>query len=275
MTLCSPLRPLRWSLLALLAAAPAAAHDFWIEPSTFTPAPGARVAVHLRVGEHFAGEPVPRKAERIERFAAVGPGGETAIPGIEETDPAGIASFPAPGIHVLVYDSTHARIELEASKFEPYLLEEGLESIRDLRAKKEQTASPGREIYSRCAKALVQVGEVAEVGTAAESQGYDRKVGLELELIPEKDPTRLAPGTKLPVRLLFRDTPQAGTLVVAFRKDEPKKKLTARTDENGRVELPLDGAGVWLVKAVHMIPASEGANADWASLWASLTFARR
>lgn len=269
MTLRSPLRAF---LLAWLAATPALAHDFWIEPSTFTPALGARVAVHLRVGEHFAGEPVPRKAERIERFAALGPGGETAIPGIEETDPAGIASFPAPGIHVLVYDSTHARIELEAAKFEPYLTEEGLESIRELRAKKGQTASPGREIYSRCAKALVQVGEA---GSAAEPQGFDRKVGLELELIPEKDPIHLAPGTKLPVRLLFRDAPQAGTLVVAFRKDEPQKKLTARTDEKGRVELPLEGAGVWLVKAVHMIPAPEGSNADWESFWASLTFARR
>jgi hypothetical protein len=30
--------------------------------------------------------------------------------------------------------------------------------------------------------------------------------------------------------------------------------------------------GVWLVKAVHMIPAKPGTNADWESYWASLTF---
>jgi hypothetical protein len=30
--------------------------------------------------------------------------------------------------------------------------------------------------------------------------------------------------------------------------------------------------GMWLVKAVHMVPAPKAANADWASYWASLTF---
>ena len=29
---------------------------------------------------------------------------------------------------------------------------------------------------------------------------------------------------------------------------------------------------MWLIKAVHMIPAPAGSNAEWASFWASLTF---
>jgi hypothetical protein len=29
---------------------------------------------------------------------------------------------------------------------------------------------------------------------------------------------------------------------------------------------------MWLVKAVHMIEAPAGSNADWLSYWASLTF---
>jgi hypothetical protein len=31
---------------------------------------------------------------------------------------------------------------------------------------------------------------------------------------------------------------------------------------------------MWLIKAVHMIPAPPGSNADWTSFWASLTFGR-
>ena len=46
----------------------------------------------------------------------------------------------------------------------------------------------------------------------------------------------------------------------------------ARSDTDGRVRLPLQRAGRWLVKAVHMVPAPAGANAEWASYWASLTF---
>ena len=29
---------------------------------------------------------------------------------------------------------------------------------------------------------------------------------------------------------------------------------------------------MWLIKAVHMVPAPADSNADWASYWASLTF---
>jgi uncharacterized GH25 family protein len=55
----------------------------------------------------------------------------------------------------------------------------------------------------------------------------------------------------------------------------PSEKLKARTDINGRVRFRLRPAGMWLVKAVHMVPAPGGTNADWTSFWASLTFERR
>ena len=34
----------------------------------------------------------------------------------------------------------------------------------------------------------------------------------------------------------------------------------------------LPKSGAWLIKAVHMVPASRESGADWASQWASLTF---
>ena len=44
------------SVFVLLAlAAPAAAHDFWIEPSNFRPAVGAKVPLRLLIGQDFAG----------------------------------------------------------------------------------------------------------------------------------------------------------------------------------------------------------------------------
>jgi uncharacterized GH25 family protein len=56
-------------------------------------------------------------------------------------------------------------------------------------------------------------------------------------------------------------------LVVAINKQKPGEKVTARTDRDGRVRLRLTGAGMWMVKAVHMVP-----GADFSSYWASLTF---
>ena len=241
--------------LILLLAAPAAAHDFWIEPSSFRPAPGERVAVRLRVGERMQGDPVPRNPDRIERFAAVGPDGEAEVAGIAGSDPAGWTSPAGPGLHWIVFDSNHARLEQAGPAFDRYLGEEGLDHIR------RQGDGPVKEVYSRCAKSLLRVGEGSE--------GFDRVLGLELELVPEKDPYSLKPGEALPVRLLYRGKPLDGALVMALAS--PESPVSART-AGGRASLVLDRPGLWLVKAVHMVPAPEGSGAEWESLWASLTF---
>lgn len=250
----------RLALIVLgFVAAPVLAHDFWIEPSSFRPAPGQRIAVRLRVGMQLKGDPVPRDTRQIERFGDVGPAGETAVPGISGTDPAGWAAPAGAGLHWLVYDSTHSSLEQPGPKFDHYLGEEGLERIRQLRKGKGE--GPVKEIFSRCAKSLLRVGE----GSA----GYDRPVGLELELVPEKDPYSLKPGEALPVRLLYRGKPLDGALVVALAS--PDGKVSTRT-AGGRAALILDRPGPWLIKAVHMVPAPKGSGADWESLWASLTF---
>ncbi|HVR96697.1 MAG TPA: DUF4198 domain-containing protein [Thermoanaerobaculia bacterium] len=265
--------PSRWivaaALLLTTLAAPLRAHDFWIEPSSFHPAPGDRVAVRLRVGEHFKGDPVPRDARRIERFAQVGAGVERPVPGVDGMEPAGYASFQAPGLYWIVYDSDHASVELDGAKFEKYLEQEGLDKVSRLRAKRGQSAAPGREIYSRCVKSLLKVG------TGGPGAGWDRPLGLVLELIPEADPYSLKAGGELPVRLLFRSKPLAGALVVAFSREAPDEAVSARSDAQGRVRLRLARPGVWLVKAVHMVETVEPgvkARADWESFWASITF---
>lgn len=260
------LKPFGLALLLAAFLAPAArGHDFWIEPSAFTPAPGERVAVRLRVGEHFRGDPVPRNPERIERFAAVGPSGETPVAGTPGGEPAGFVALGKPGLHLLVYDSDHASVELEGEKFEQYLREEGLETVSALHAKRGRKDAPVKEVYSRCAKSLVAVGSGA-------GPGYDRSLGLPLELVPEANPYALKKGTELPVRLYYGGKPLAGALVVALQKGRPEPRLSARSDSQGRVRLRLDRPGVWLVKAVHMVPAPKETGADWESFWASLTF---
>jgi uncharacterized GH25 family protein len=256
-------------LLGLLVAGPVLAHDFWIEPSTFRPAPGGRVAVRLRVGQGFQGDPVPREPQRIERFAAIAAitgKGETGVPGVPGSDPAGWLSPSSPGLLWIVYDSGHDSVQLDAAKFDRYLGEEGLERIRKLRGSSKTDAV--KEIYSRCAKSLLAVG-------GGDGQGFDRLLGLELELVPEKNPYALKAGESLPVRLLYHGKPLDGALLVAIPKSAntaPDAKVSARSDRNGRAALRLDRPGPWLIKAVHMVPAPSGSGADWESLWASLTF---
>ncbi|HEY2738359.1 MAG TPA: DUF4198 domain-containing protein [Thermoanaerobaculia bacterium] len=258
--------------LALLVSAGVQAHDFWIDPSSFRPAPGQRVLVRLRVGQKFKGDPMPRDPKLLRRFSLFSgngtSGGETPVPGVAGAEPAGFATVTSPGLNLITYVSGRSSVELDAARFETYLADEGLETIKAQRARKGQTAAPAREVFSRYAKSYLAVG-------GAGGPGYDRVLALTLELVPEKDPTALTPlpqGTELPVRLLYLGKPLPGVLVAAFTRDQPDARVMARTDAAGRARLRLDHPGVWLVKAVHMIQAPADAGADWESFWASLTF---
>jgi uncharacterized GH25 family protein len=253
------------ALFGVLVSAPALAHDFWIEPSSFHPALGSELRVSLRVGQDFRGDPVPRDDRRIVKFVLVSPRGEQPVPGLPATDPAGFARIDQPGLLTIAYRSSRSPLVLEPEKFEKYLAEEGLERILEVRRSRGERENPGREVFSRCAKSLIRAG-----GSGA--PGADQAVGFTLELVLEKDPTRLGKTLRMPVRLLYDGKPLSGALVVAMNQSDPSKKLTARSDREGRALFTLPARGVWLIKAVHMIPAPPETSADWESLWASLTF---
>lgn len=252
------------ALLALSTGA--AAHDFWIEPTAYRPSAGEAVGLRLRVGEGFRGDPVPRDSDRIESFVLLDATGSRAVPGMEGADPAGLAALHTGGTHVVAYRSRRSALALPGDRFDAYLAEEGLDRALEARAKATDRAAPVREVYSRCAKALL-----APAGESTE--GYDRIAGLRLELVPEADPFRLPQGGELPVRLLFDGLPLEGVLVAAIPSADPSRRMAARTDAEGRVVFRIEAPGPWLVKAVHMVPAPDGLEADWESLWASLTFA--
>lgn len=245
--------------------APVGAHDFWIEPSTFTPRTGELLKIALRVGDDFDGKPIPRDASKIRAFVAVGADGESPIVGRDGTDPAGLSRFASPGVQIIGYRNERTHNILEAKKFEHYLYDEGLARIVELRRRRGESDKEGREVYSRCAKSLVTVGD-------APLTGHDRHLGFTLELIPESNPWTLAPGEAFVVRLLHEGKPIEGVLMTAMNRESPETGQAIRSDGDGRARFTLDRPGVWMIKAVHMVEAPPDAGADWESLWASLTF---
>lgn len=249
----------------LFLAASAAAHDFWISPSSFQPAVSSSVQARLFVGTHFQGEPVPRYAPWIQRFALLGPGIDIPMFGRDGSDPAGAGLIAGPGLYFITYQSTGSPLELDPAKFEEYLRAEGLEKILELRAARGESQKPSRELFYRCAKSLLQAG-------GSGSEGFDRILGLTLEIIPEKNPYTLPPGAALPVRLLYEGKPLQGALFIALDQAAPDKAISIRSDAEGRATFTLPRDGVWLIKAVEMIPARGGKDTDWESFWASLTF---
>jgi len=252
-------------LAAELAPAGAHAHEFWVEPSTFTVPVGGRVAARLCVGDGYEGWSLARNTQRIEKFVAAGPSGVQPLLGLDGSDPAGIARLTAPGGYVIAYRSNRAFTELPADEFDEYLADKGLEKIA---AQREQTgAGRGkvREAYSRHSKALIRVGDAA-------GKLVDRPMNLRLEIVAEADLLGARLDALRFFRLLHDGKPLAGALVTAARPGTADENLKARTDAEGRAGFRLPTPGMWRVAAVHMIEAPANVGADWESLWASLTF---
>jgi len=251
-------------ILACAALAGAAhAHDFWIEPGTFHPQVGAKVPLHLHVGSDFKGDSALYNPEQFNRYVFAVGGGEQKVPGQLGDDPAGSIPVAKPGLYAAIYDSKKFDVTFDDfNKFQDYLKDEGLE--RHLTVAKARAGGGGKitEIYSRCAKTLI-------AATQGESAVAGHDFHCTLELVAESNPYQRR---DVRLRLLFKGQPVEGVLVQAFSKADPTNKIRVRTDKDGRVALALPQGGVWLVKAVHMVPMARFVRGDWESFWASLTF---
>ncbi len=247
----------------------ASAHDFWIQPASFSPQVGDQTGIHLFVGQYFRGEPIPRMSSWFDRFVYKNTRLKQVpqpIAGNEWSDPAGVIPFKQTGLYVLGFQSRHQSVVIEPATFALYLQEEGLDRIIKLREQREESSKTGNEYFLRCCKALIPVEDHG-------NDGYDHTFGFKLELVPQKNPLTLPAGAGLPFQLLFFGEPVEGVLVAALEYENPMQRITARTDANGMVKLKLPKLGHWLIKAVHMTEVTEDESfADWQSFWASFVF---
>jgi uncharacterized GH25 family protein len=252
-----------WTLASAVAGS-ANAHDLWLEPSSYRPAPHGIVTVRLRVGQDFIGDAVPADPAGIETFVLRGTRRDTPIVTHAGAEPAGRIDLQDAGLHAIGYRSLPSAVSEDAQTFSAFLRDAGLDDVLALRERRGEANGRARQMFSRFAKSLVSVGVTA-------TPGRDRALGFRLELIAERDPYSLPLGTALPVRLMFEGHALAGALVTAISKDAPDEKVKARTDVSGRVRLLLPRGGPWLVRAARVLPAARP-PAEWETLWASLTF---
>ena len=252
-------------------ALPAWSHDFWLQPARFTIPVGAVVPMTIQVGHGKDRTRWSGDLERVRVFVDVGSRGRTdqkaALKQGVEHD--GLLSFPAAGVQVLAFESTHASSILPAIRFNTYLQAEGLTPALALRARQGQGGAPGREVYSRCAKAIIQVG-----AKAAGSENYlTTPVGLTLEIVPERNPYRLHPGEDFPVRVFYQGRPLAGaTVMLTSLEFDSRAVATHLTDQNGRTAFDLPRVGTWLVNVLWTRPIQGNPGADFDTTFSSLTF---
>jgi uncharacterized GH25 family protein len=250
--------------LTCIFTQPVCAHDFWIEPEQFITAPQALIDVRLREGVGFEGNTLPFIDEWFRDFSLVNSAGRSPVSGTPGDDPAAQIII-ASGQTLLGYQSTRNFVELNATKFNKYLADEGIAFIREERRKRGEDNAPAPEYFVRCAKALLQS---SESGVAV----YDVELGYTLELIPITNPYSLGAGDTLEFKLLFRGEPIEGFQLQAFTREQPELQQKIRTDKQGKAEIQLTSAGIWLVKAVQIEPIIGDPKAHWQSYWATYLF---
>lgn len=249
-----------------LAAAPAAAHDFWIAPQAFSVAPGGRASVELRVGEGATSQRSAIPARRITRFELVSAAGSAPVEthlGREDAD----ATTPAlsKGVHVVVLATDQTALSvLPAERFNAYLEDEGLTPAIAARARSGEHRREGSERYGRAAKALIRAGEGPDASTQV--------VGLELEITPVESPYAVAAGAPIIFQVRYQGRALAGARLVLSELD--REAETARlTDEAGRATFERPAAGRWRVTTAWTRPSGEDGGPDFATTFSSLTFA--
>ncbi len=260
-------RPLLSALPVLLLLLPtsAKAHEFWLQPEAFRIAIGEPIGVRVMVGDGFEeGEPYAHNPRHIRYFRAA-PEGAGEILGESGDEPAGIFTADLPGLATLIYRSYPSRVTIDSTKFEDYLRSEGLEAIVARRAELGESNRAGREAFSRCAKALVEVEGVAP-------EGFDEPIGLALEIVPLASPFALPASGELRIQVLWKGEPLSNAQVRVFVSGEPDQTATVQTTQDGTAAIEAAAPGVRLLSVVHMERADEGSAVDWESTWSSLTF---
>ena len=87
---------------------PLAAHDMWIEPTTFSPQPGEIVGVRLRVGQDLLGDPLPRDPALVNQFVVEDGDGRKPVVRRDGADPAGFVRVAAPACSSSAIAATRA-----------------------------------------------------------------------------------------------------------------------------------------------------------------------
>jgi hypothetical protein len=245
---------------------PAAAHEFWIEPTQFRVDPGAEIVANLRSGVSFKGGDLPYIPDRVLAGGISDGEDMRSLEGIIGDIPA-ITEMPThSGLHVLIYQTVADRLNWsEPGKFATYLAGKGLDWALDQHHARGLPETGFVEAYSRCAKTLVQVGEPG---------GGDVVTGMPIELVAEMNPYAAAEidAAELPVLLLWQGEPLADSQIMIFLKGSESEPTKVRTGGNGIANIPITESGVYLLNAVHIIPWDEQPLDAWHSYWASLTF---
>ena len=262
--------------VAMLTAAPLAAHDFWIVPDAFQVGLGGPVAVRTVTGTKFPASEFVVAADRIADARILGAAAE-ADELLRDFTVSGksllIQHRPTTsGQRMIVAALVPTTRQMSGEGFAHYLRLEGAADLADRYAREGKLPKDSIDLQStKYAKTLV------EVGTGG-SRAFARMAGHPVEFLPLTDPSGAGEGDSISIRVLWRGRPLPGIHVHAGRGpvegEGPEPALSLTTDEAGVFRLGLTKSGLWNVRTAFAEPTSNAASKRerWEVSWATFVF---
>ena len=237
------------------------AHELWLEPEAFITQPNSKLNAHIKVGQKFNGDKFPYLRSETKSLKLFLEQKSITLQPRDGDYPAIQSLLEESGLHVLSYESTPEKVDYKNFEiFKTFLKDEGI--WNEWSAKNPDFINSDiNETYTRYAKSLIQVGT---------KSGEDFNTGLLFELIALNNP--YGSENKIDVLLLYKNKPFPNSQITIFNKTGNETTISKiKTNNDGKAIISLEKKGAFLISAVHF-KKSEIKNADWHSLWASLTF---
>jgi nickel transport protein len=99
-----------------------------------------------------------------------------------------------------------------------------------------------------------------------------KPLGQGFEVIPQKDPTAVRAGDKLPIKVVFDGKPVEGAVVGVGGGHESDKKDPLKTDKDGIASIAIEKPGPQLIKATYTVPIKDDLDADALHMASTMTF---
>lgn len=255
--------------MLFLVAAPAHAHELWIDPAEYQPALGQPIVAEIFNGENFAGNHLVYLPRFFDRFEIIAAQDQAPVKSRLGNRPALDQPSLGDGLHIIVFQSRPDTLNYATfEKFKSFAQHKDFADIESRHAERVLGPGPFDEVYTRFSKSLVGVGS---------AHGADRRVGLETELVALENPYTDTTTDGVDVQLFYRDARRADAQIELFEKapDGAVQVTLHRTNTQGRATLPVKPGHTYMVDAVVLRePDARHAkrNAAWETLWANLTF---
>ena len=255
-------------LLLLSIISSLSAHEFWLNPGKFIYQRTGKINIRFHVGENFEGENWGGNNERIKSLQIYYGGvSDDLSPVVTEAAGDSIEYHMIDeGTNMIAFNSNNAFIEMEPSKFDEYLKEDRLLNALEYRKQNNEAGCSGREFYQRCAKTLIQVGDIKD-------KTFSFATELVIDIIPFSNPYQLNNNELFRAKIFFKRSPLANALVKLWHRANNKTvKKEVTTDANGEIVFRVTTKGKWMISTVKMERLHDNPIADWQSYWGSLTW---